>query len=348
MTAAVITIVVPVKAQLANANPATAAADSTVLAQTPFAVGEQGAYFRNWSRTTTTLNNVRGDVLTTTNSYVEVADGLNFQDVKGNWQATREEFAATPDGGFAAPMGQYQLRVGKNLNTPAAITHKGADGIVLKSAPLAIGFYDPVSGKSSPIAQVQDTAPQQVAPNQILFADAFDKLHADYEVTYRQGGMSAEVILREAPTLPAGFSDRTRLEVYTEFTPDTPMPKIDVRFLRQETDPAARANAAEPDFTDEWLNFGTATTFVPGRAFAVDGSATDDVAVGKQFTTTPDGRQILIEAVEFAELKPLLKDLKQAALPKAGRAVVLNGPDPIKDGEYAAPSRTRRRTFVAA
>ena len=87
------------------------------------------------------------------------------------------------------------------------------DGVVLKSGPIAIGFYDPVSGKSLPLARVQDAAPQLVAPNQVLFADAFDNLHADYEVTYRQEGMSAEVILREAPTLPAGFSDRTRLEV---------------------------------------------------------------------------------------------------------------------------------------
>ena len=77
------------------------------------------------------------------------------------------------------------------------------------------------------------------------FADAFDNLHADYEVTYRKDGMSAEVILREAPALPAGFSDRTRLEIYTEFTPDTPAPKIDVRFLRQETDPAACGNSAQ-------------------------------------------------------------------------------------------------------
>ena len=243
---------------------------------------------------------------------MELADGLNFQDLKGDWQTTREEFVAMPDGGFAAQLGQYQLLVGKNLNAPAAITHNGVDGITLKSAPLAIGFYDPVSGKSVPLAQVQDTAPQQVAPNQILFADAFDKLHADYEVTYRQGGMSAEVILREAPALPAGFSDRTRLEIYTEFTPDTPAPKIDARFLRQETDPATRAQAVEPDFTDEWLTFGRKTMFVPGRAFAVDGSATDDVPVGKQFTTTPDGRQVLIEAVEFAQLKPRIRGHKQS------------------------------------
>ena len=92
-------------------------------------------------------------------------------------------------------------------------------------------------------------------------------------MTYRQGGMSAEVVLHEAPVLPAGFSDRTRLEVYTEFTPDTPAPKIEARFLRQEPDPKAHASATEPDFTDESLTFGQKTTFVPGRAFAVDGNA---------------------------------------------------------------------------
>ena len=107
---------------------------------------------------------------------------------------------------------------------------------------------------------------KSIAPNQILFADAFDQLRADYEVTYRQGGMSAEVVLHEAPALPAGFSDRTRLEVYTEFTPDTPAPKIDVRFVRQEQDPAARANAVEPDFTDDWLTFGKSGLTRAGKA----------------------------------------------------------------------------------
>ena len=93
-----------------------------------------------------------------------------------------------------------------------------------------------MSGKSLTIVSVQDAAPQWVAPNQVLFNDVLDNLDADYEVTYHKGGMSAEIILREAPTLPEGFSERTWLEIYTEFAPDTPEPTIDVRFMRQETD----------------------------------------------------------------------------------------------------------------
>ena len=60
------------------------------------------------------------------------------------------------------------------------------DVVVLKSGPLAIGYFDPLSGESVTLANVQKSAPQMVAPNQVLFADAFDNLHADYEVTYRQ------------------------------------------------------------------------------------------------------------------------------------------------------------------
>ena len=59
-----------------------------------------------------------------------------------------------------------------------------------------------MSGKSLTIVSVQDAAPQWVAPNQVLFNDVLDNLDADYEVTYHKGGMSAEIILREAPTLP--------------------------------------------------------------------------------------------------------------------------------------------------
>ena len=49
-------------------------------------------------------------------SYVELASGLNFKDANGQWQPTREEFNATPDGGLAAEFGPYQLRIANNLN----------------------------------------------------------------------------------------------------------------------------------------------------------------------------------------------------------------------------------------
>ena len=62
-----------------------------------------------------------------------------------------------------------------------------------------------------------------------------------------------------------------------------------VRFVRPEEDPEALADSAEPDFAGAWPNFGKATQFVPGRAFEVEGNATDEVAVGKQFSKTAAG-----------------------------------------------------------
>ena len=71
-------------AQLAADNaPTSAGAEITMLDEQPYATTDQGAYFRNWSRTVTKLNNGTGDVTTETNSYVEVASGLNYQDAQG-------------------------------------------------------------------------------------------------------------------------------------------------------------------------------------------------------------------------------------------------------------------------
>lgn len=63
--------------------------------------------------------------------------------------------------------------------------------------------------------------------------------------------------------------------------------------------------------------FGADTRLVRGRAFSLinENAALDEIPVGKQFVRI-DGRPILIESAEFRALKPLFKDLRQAALPK--------------------------------
>ena len=170
------------------------------------------------------------------------------------------------------------------------------------------------------LAQVKDSAPQQTAPNEIVYADALDNISAAFRYTYRKNGISQDLVLLEAPPDPEllGLSAESRLEVYTEWTDDVPEPQRTATPIRIENDPTARAAKVEPDFPDEMLQFGADTRLIPGRAFSLadENAALDEIRVGKQFVRV-DGRPVLIESVEFRALKPLFKDLRQAALTHA-------------------------------
>jgi hypothetical protein len=82
--------------------------------------------------------------------------------------------------------------------------------------------------------------------------------------------------------------------------------------LRRETNPALRAQMVEPDFTDSEIAFNGGMAMRAGTAFSL-GEETKgrSVRVGKQFVEI-GGLPVLIEAVEFQQLEPLLAGLASA------------------------------------
>jgi hypothetical protein len=116
------------------------------------------------------------------------------------------------------------------------------------------------------------------------------------------------VVLEQKLELPEGFSDRSRLECYTAFDQATAWPQITTRVLQREKDPVMRAQMLEPDFTDAELDFGS-MAMRAGTAFALGEEAEGrTIRVGKQFIEI-EGQPVLIEAVEFKQLEPLLAGL---------------------------------------
>lgn len=80
------------------------------------------------------------------------------------------------------------------------------------------------------------------------------------------------------------------------------------RVLRREKDSVLRAQMVEPDFTDAELDFGS-MAMRAGTAFSLgDEEATRSIQVGKQYRMI-GGQPVLIEAVEFKQLEPLLTGL---------------------------------------
>jgi hypothetical protein len=102
----------------------------------------------------------------------------------------------------------------------------------------------------------------------------------------------------------------SRLEIFTEWLPETPEPE------RTPQPIAADEQTGRIAFADDMLRFGADTRLVRGRAFAlqeqVEGG--EQIQVGKQFARI-EGRPMLIESVNYRELKPLLAELPRAAAP---------------------------------
>ena len=129
------------------------------------------------------------------------------------------------------------------------------------------------------------------------------------------------------------MSDSSTLEIWTEFI-DPPVPQKRQIVLKQELDPQKRRRMVEPDLVDEMLDFGD-LIFPVGKAFiwketvagdpntpAIIGVANPDagdLSVAKQWTQM-EQRTILIESVDWVDLEPKLKDLRQAALRLEGGA----------------------------
>ena len=293
--------------------------ERAVLARENLRAGNLGKFSAEWESSILEQDS-DGRQNRRSSRYTEVASGLNYQDTFGEWHRSDPSFVPNGSGGFESLTTAHRLRLSANLNTDAAVEFTTEDGIVLRSAPLALAYFDPASGESVTIAELHDVAPTQTQTNEVVYADAFQGLFASVRYRNLLDGIHQDIVLHEAPPGPEkfGLSAAARLEVFTEFSPDIPEPKTEVRFLSSFADSALRASWVEPDFTDEILQFGTNTTFGSGSAFYKGGNEAEVVEgaaipVGKRLLRQ-EGRSLLIEAVEHGRLAPFLKDLPQAVV----------------------------------
>ncbi|MBL9135318.1 MAG: hypothetical protein JNK85_05600 [Verrucomicrobiales bacterium] len=275
----------------------------------------------------------------TVQRWVQLETGLNYWDEsKASWRESVEEVELT-DAGAVAARGPYRAQFSPNVNDPQGAARLGFPGAPeLRASVLALRYFDPVTGKDVVLAVVQDAPGGLLAPNQVIYQNAFDALQADVLYTYRKRGFEADVVLREVPPSPGEFGldpETTRLEVLTEFF-EAPDPVATPRLLASIEDPAWRAAVAQPDWVDEELDFGV-HRMVAGRAFAWSAreAAADRPSefspVGKRWVRTGDGRTVLIESTEYsglvADLLALpgtparLQELQRTAAAWAGRGV---------------------------
>lgn len=270
---------------------------------------ERGPDSKVWQRAVSHTNQ-SGVVSTNLQSYTELATGLcHLQD--GQYVDSFEQVDPVA-GGAEAIQGQHQVRWSLNANNPnGAVTLTTPDGKKLTSTVFGMAYYDVASGSNAAIARLQDCNGSIVAPNQVVYADAFSNLTADVQYTYRKAGLSQDIVLRQSPPAPDryGLSDETTiLQVYTEFF-NPPQP---------QTTAVRNSNAVdEPvlDFGDMKMGVGQAL-FLKG----LDAPMTAGM-VAKQWIQV-EGRTFLIESIPYPAISNQLQELPQASNLKLRRGSV--------------------------
>lgn len=270
---------------------------------------KQDAHTTQWHSAQILTNNLTGELEYRTNNYIEVATGLNFKDATGQWQRTREEFISRPSA-FVAENGSHKVILAREIHSAGSLDVLTPNGARLRGHVLGIDYYDPKNGKSVLLAQTRSSRGVLTASNEVVYPNAFRGLNASVRYVYLRSGLHQDVIFQEMPPTPEslGLSSDARLEILTEWLPETPEP-IKKRQIIHRYTPGNQY--IERDFEDAELTFSD-MRMGPGFAFEIVGrQSSTKVEVGKRFENI-QGRRILIEAVPFTQVKKQLSSLPVA------------------------------------
>ena len=288
---------------------------SCLAAGADYSVVERGPHHRVWQRATPSTVAL-GRAAYTTNSYIELASGMHYQDPKtGQWLESQEVIEGFP-GGAVARQGQHRVIFANDLATAGAIDMQTPDGKRLTSHVLGLSYFDASTGTNVLIAEITNCQGVIQAPNQVIYENAFDAIRACVRYTYTRGGFEQDIILLEAPAPPEAYGlnpATTRLVVMTEFI-NPPQPSI------QQSITTDRAGAP---LEDEALDFGV-MQIGPGTGFLLGADATGPgLRVFKQWAKI-EGRQFLIEQVRAVDLFQAIRSLPSkegASLSPTNRAI---------------------------
>ena len=277
--------------------------------QSPAAV-EIGPHHRIWQ--TVSIDGAGNNV---TNSYTELATGLNFWNPSASrWEESQAQFQITKDGHAIATNGQHKVVLAPNINSGGSVDLLTPDGARFLSNPMGLSFYDAATGTNVLIAEVKDCIGQFIPPNVILYDDAFTDIKGAIRYTYTKGGFEQDILIYNGLGSPAdyGMNPATSLlEMYSEFHA-SPTPR--------------RTTVVTPDnLIDETLDFGQ-MAIGRGKAFGLE-APEPSIPVVKVWATISE-RTFLVESIPYPEAKPYLDILQaDASTPKQASAARRMVPD---------------------
>src|SRR5258708_10650605 len=227
---------------------------------------DAGPHHRTWQSVKAGSDGL-GKQVATTNSYVEIATGMNvWSETEGKWVPASDEIELV-NGGAIAARTQHKAIFLPNLNDKEPpIDLFLPDGKRLRSQIVGLAYTERDTGRSVFISELKDSVGQVVGRNQVVYPDAFQSTKADVRYTVTQSYFEQDVILREQIPSPAemGLNPITaRLEVWTEFF-DRPEPEQSTGVIPRNNGDADR---------DDALNFG-AMRMIVGKKFHLSGEIT--------------------------------------------------------------------------
>jgi hypothetical protein len=284
-----------------------------------------------------------GSTVLVTNRYVELADDLHFLNAAGQWELSRSELVLFP-GGAVGETTPHKLILAPTLRAPGGCVDLLApDGGRFRASPVFLSLYDPATGQSVLIADVQDVGGQLVEKNVVEFPGAFgDDVQGAIRFTYTEHGLEQEVLLWASEGLdPADyqFPADCLVEVWSEVF-ESPAPQ-----KRRQTLPNG--------LVDEALDLG-AVVLPRGKTFVSDQPG-ESIGVAKLWIDNLEGRRFLVESVRHVELRPLLDRLGRQA--RAGapaqRLKRLAEKKPVPDrrqllAQAKTPARTKEPVALMA
>ena len=282
---------------VANIAAGQGANQSTLTPDTAYTIVSQDANKQIWEKTSYELA-PNGSAVPKIHRYTEMASGLNYMNSEGQWVPSQEIIEPSANGAVAQ-QGQYRVIFANNLNTTGSIDQQTPDGKRLQSNILGLEYYDPTTGQSAVIAQVQDSQGELISANQILYPDAFQGVKADVRYTYKKGSFEQDVILREQLPTPESYglsSGTTVLEVMTEF-------------INPPTAQTLVHQFAGNSLADEDVSWGI-MGIGQGKAFELGSQQSSGIKVQvfKEYTEV-QGRQILFEKVPVSQIQSALSGL---------------------------------------
>lgn len=282
----------------------------------PFFIAERGPNYRVW-KSVVTSQNAKGKTIYRTNSFTELATGLN-QRQNGQWMDANDTINLASDGsGAFATNSQHQVAFSANLNVAGAISVAMPQRGQLQSSVLGLRYEDPATGQNVSIANVTDSTGMLLSTlNQVIYTNALtdsnSSFYADVLYSHHRNAFEQDVILREQPPAPEQFglnSSNTLLQVWTEFF-NAPEPTISTNWRTVHMGPGN-----EQPFFDEKLDFGP-MQMRNGNAFPSENTnAAESAAMGMKLSPVSkhwvhyQGRTFLVEEVPFLAIVPQLSAL---------------------------------------
>lgn len=262
-------------------------------------VVEMGPHHRVWQRVGASTNG-QGGLFWRTNSYTELATGMNVRQPDGSFIEASDEIELTPTGA-AANRTQFRLAFPADISEDV-IQLLLPDGKPLRFRPLGVAYFSADTGESVFVGLLKSSVGVRSDRNRVTYPDCLrGDIRADLVCTVTKAGFESDLVIRAQPLAwPADYGltngPGIRLQLLTEFF-DPPEPVKERQWLD-----------SREGLLDESLDWGT-MRLTRGKAFpSADPDSDDAVTVAKQWIEVKQ-RRFLVEEIPLHRAQEQLMSL---------------------------------------